>query len=148
MYGRILIPVDGSPASDRAVAEAVELARCLESSVLFLFAMDTAAIAREGVTNFDEALTALRDQGEQIVTRARATAESAGVHAETLLTEGPAAEVILLESDKHDLVVMSSHGKTFMERVLYGSVTEAVLHHIARPLLILQCRPTEAKVPP
>ena len=139
MYGRILIPIDGSSCSEQAVSHGVRLAAALGSTVVFLFAMDTIPVVREGVVGSGEALQILRAQGGAIVARAIEIARAANVVAEEMLVEGLAADVIVRESDGFDLVVMGSHGKGFLQRMIVGSVTEAVLHRIARPLLVIQC---------
>ncbi len=106
--------------------------------------MDTLSTRREGVVNMAEALKALKAQGQAIVDHAEATATKAGVSATGELVEGSPAEVIVQSSTDFDLVVMGSHGKGIFKRLTVGSVTQAVMHRIARPLLVVRCRPVDA----
>jgi nucleotide-binding universal stress UspA family protein len=109
--------------------------------------MDPLSTEREGVVNYDEALATLEARGQRILHGAVCRAEPAGVSAAKLLLEGQPAQVILHESERFDLVVMSSRNRSFVRRVLLGSVTEAVLHHIARPLLVVEPPGTRARLP-
>lgn len=141
IYRAILIPTDGSRCSDAAVAHGLVLAKALGSRVVFLFVMDTLLLYREGVVTFDDALRTLRADGQRVVERAERSASAAGVTAEHELIEGQPDEVIVDRSRDFDLVVMASHGKGFLARLTVGSVTEKVLHRIARPLLVIRCAP-------
>ncbi len=139
MYARILVPTDGSACSDEAIAQAVAIAKAMGSTLLFLFAMDTFSSYHEGLVSTAEALDALTVQGEAILERAEKSAADAGVRATTELVEGSPAEVITSRAADFDLVVMGSHGKGLLQRLTVGSVTEAVLHRIACPLLVVRC---------
>lgn len=139
MYVRILVPTDGSACSDEAITHGVAIAKAMGSAVVFLFVMDTLSTRREGVVNMAEALKALKAQGQAIVDHAEATATKGGVSATGELVEGSPAEVIVRCSTAFDLVVMGSHGKGILKRLTVGSVTQAVMHRIARPLLVVRC---------
>lgn len=148
VYERILVPTDGSACSDQAVEQGVQLAASLGSTITFLFVMDTIPVVQEGVVEANEALNALHAQGRDIIERARVVARGAGVPSEELLIAGRAADEIARASDSFDLVVMGSHGKGLLQRVIAGSVTEGVLRRIARPLLVIQGNRAFAKVDP
>lgn len=137
MYARILVPTDGSTCSDEAVTHGVSIARSMGAEIVFLFVMDTLRTWREGVVNMEEALQLLTAQGRTITDRAKAKAAEARVFAEAELLEGEPAEVIVRRSTDFHLVILGSHGKRLMQRLTLGSVTESVLHKIARPLLVV-----------
>ncbi len=139
MYARILVTTDGSACSDLAIGQGVAIARAMGSTVTFLFVMDTLGARYEGVVNMAEARDALTAQGQAIVRRAEETAADADVRAVGELIEGTPADAIASRSADFDLVVMGSHGKGLLKRLTVGSVTEAVLHRIARPLLLVRC---------
>lgn len=143
MYVRILVPTDGSACSDEAIAHGVAIAKAMGSAVVFLFVMDTLSARREGVVNVAEALKALKAQGQGILDHAEATATKAGVRAAGELVEGSPAEAIVRCSAGFDLVVMGSHGKGIFKRLTVGSVTQAVMHRIAGPLLVVRSRPVD-----
>jgi nucleotide-binding universal stress UspA family protein len=144
MYRRILVPIDGSPCSDLVVSHGLAIARAMGGAVMFLFVMDTLSAYHEGVVSVADARDALTVEGRGIVGRALNAAQDAGVGAECELVEGTPAEVIAQRAAYFDLVVMGSHGKGFFKRITMGSVTEAVLHRVTRPLLVVRC-PLEAK---
>jgi nucleotide-binding universal stress UspA family protein len=141
MYHRILVSTDGSPCSDEAVAHGIAIAQAMESTMVFLHVMDTLSARHEGIVNMTEAREALTVQGQTILDRAQHMAIAAGVRSSGELVEGTPADVIVRRSTDFDLVVMSSHGKGILKRVTVGSATQAVLHGIMRPLLVIRCDP-------
>jgi nucleotide-binding universal stress UspA family protein len=88
--------------------------------------------------NIAEAREALMALGTAVLDRGAQTATWAGVRAAGELIEGSPAEVIVRVSEDFDLVVMGSHGKGILKRLTTGSVTQAVLHRIKRPLLVVR----------
>jgi nucleotide-binding universal stress UspA family protein len=138
MYRRILVPTDGSVCSDRAVDHAVAIARAMGATVAFLFVMDTLRTYQEGVVTVAQALETLGAQGKASLDRAQQAATKAGVPAGAELVEGGPVEVIVQRAPDFDLVVMGSHGKGLWKRLALGSVTQAVLHRITRPLLVVR----------
>jgi nucleotide-binding universal stress UspA family protein len=137
MYRRILVPTDGSACSEKAAQHAVALARTTGSSVVFLFVMDTVRNYHEGVMN--NVKKALSEEGDRSLGSAQRIAADAGVAAEIELVEGDPADVILGRAENFDLVVMGSHGKGLWKQLTVGSVTQAVLRRITRPLLLVPC---------
>jgi nucleotide-binding universal stress UspA family protein len=137
MYRRILVPTDGSACSEKAAQHAVALARTTGSNVVFLFVMDTVRNYHEGVMR--DVKKALSEEGERSLGSARRISADAGVAAETELAEGDPADVILARAEEFDLVVMGSHGKGLWKQLTVGSVTQAVLRRITRPLLLVPC---------
>jgi nucleotide-binding universal stress UspA family protein len=68
-------------------------------------------------------------------------AKAGGIRSTGELVEDTAADAIVGRSADFDLVVMSSHGKGILKRLTVGSVTQAVLHRITRPVLVVRCIP-------
>lgn len=141
MYSRILVPTDGSPCSDAAISHALEIAKAMGSTVVFLLAMDTLSARSEGVVNVEEAREALAAQGEPILERAVRAALDMNVRAEREFAEGVPADVIAQRAAEFDLVVMGSHGKGLWKRLTVGSVTQSVLRHVSRPVLVVRADP-------
>ena len=137
MYERILIPVDGSACGDAAALEGARLARALGSKVTVLFALDLLALARDGFVTMAEFERELRAKGEREIERVKSLVVNEGVEAEGLVVDGAPLEEIVRASERCDLVVMGSHGRGFVKRMLVGSVTQAVLHHVKRPVLVV-----------
>lgn len=138
MYRRILLCTDGSACSERAVEHGIRLALATRSRITFLFVMDSLRNYHEGV--MAEVEPALAHQGRVILVTAEKAAAEAGVTADWELAEGNPADEILARAKDFDLVLMGSHGKGLWKRLTLGSVTEAVLHGIGVPLLIVPGR--------
>ncbi len=139
MYERILVPIDGSACSEAAVAHALALAGALGSTVVFLFVMDTLSARQEGLVNVTEARAALTARAGPILDLAERAALAAGVRVGRELAEGDPAEVIAETGNRFDLVVMGTHGgRGLLRRLKVGSVTQAVLHHVSSPVLVVR----------
>ncbi|MGH7435536.1 MAG: universal stress protein [Polyangiaceae bacterium] len=137
VYRSILVPTDGSACSERAERHAVELAKAADATVVFLFVMDTVENYWEG--GMSDVRRKLSAAGHQALARARSMAAQEGVQAETEILDGSPVEVILERAEDFDLVLMASHGKGLWKRLTVGSVTQAVLHRLTRPLLLVPC---------
>lgn len=145
MYERILVPIDGSACSADATTHGVAIAKAMGAAIVFLFVMDGLRARHEGVVNMAEALQALTAQGRMLLDAAERTAADACVQSAGELVEGTPADAIVQRSADFDLVVMGSHGKGILRRLAVGSVTQAVLHRINRPVLIIRCRPGDER---
>jgi nucleotide-binding universal stress UspA family protein len=138
VYRSILVPVDGSPAADAALDQAIELARA-EGARLTLISV--AVPPRIRVVGLYYVLYAseeeLEDEARRIVERAEARVpEDVGVS--TVVRSGPAAKAILerAEAGEHDLIVMGSRGLGVAGSLLLGSVSRAVLAGSRVPVLV------------
>lgn len=139
MYRKILIPIDGSPCSDQAVTEGARLAKLLGGAVTLLYAMDANAIVRDSPYDADAVMRDLRQEAAALVATSKQIATSAGVDAEVVIAEGEPIEEIARRSEAFDLLVIGSHGKGVVKRALMGSVTQAILHRVVRPVLVVRC---------
>ena len=145
MYQRILVPVDGSAASQRGLQEAVRLARTLEARLLFLHVLDDYPMLMQVTSqaNLDAMLKDLRHAGLDVLSRARQAAEQGSVHCETLLREVTGkrvADIIVDQVGQHhcDLVVMGTHGRRGLARLSMGSDAEQVLRVSPVPVLLVR----------
>ncbi len=143
MYGQILIPIDGGPATGHTVRYGLGFARALGSAVTFLHAVEDPATLAYGLpggaTYLGDLGDALRGAGERFLGEARAEARARGVPCETsLLEHRRPAEAILEAEAAHDLTVMATHSRRGLDRLLLGSVTEAVLRRSHKPHLVVR----------
>ncbi len=143
MYARILVPIDGSPCSDAAVEHAVGIGKAMGSTVVFLYVIDTIRAYREGLVNADDARRAMTPFGTALLDRAEKVAREAPARFERHIGDGDPIEVIVERAPGFELIVMGSHGKKLLERIMVGSVTEAVLRRTKRPLLVVRLGPGE-----
>lgn len=143
LYREILVAVDGSRESQRALEHAAELARD-ENARLTLVTV----IAPVNVSPVP-ALTSvacIHQTYAQILATAR-DAVPADIGVTTMLLEGqPAREIVrLAKTGRYDLIVMGTHGRGRLAGALLGSVSRAVLHCAPTPVLLLPC-PKEERV--
>ena len=136
MYDRILVPTDGSQSMGAVVDHARELAAVHEATLHGLYVVDTGSFATLPVeTTWDGMTEILRDEGETAVSE---FAEMAGETAvETAIREGnPSGEVVdYAEENDCDAVVMGTHGRGGIDRLLLGSVAERVVRAAPVPVV-------------
>lgn len=137
MLARILLPVDGSAPSSRAVEAVREIATAAGSEVLVLHLREREA-APMGVFDLEGA-----DAAEEIVDRAVRTLKEAGVSVTSEVRTtvfGHAARDILREArTAHaEMIVMGSRGRSQVGTVLLGSVTQRVIHGSPVPVLVVR----------
>jgi len=145
MYNRILVPVDGSATSNLGLAEAIKLAKLTGARLLLLHAVDIAAISLtpEAATAAPGLFDAMRDAGEQVVSKAKATVESAGLTAETILVDtlsGRVSDLVVDHAQKWraDLIVIGTHGRRGVSRLLIGSDAEQIVRAAPVPVLLVR----------
>lgn len=147
MYRSILVATDDSTLSKKAVRSALELAATIDASLVALY-----VVPRYPVSYFEGSITISRqdvsriekqwaDKGQGIVDAVQQTAQAKGVKAKAVVVRSNlVAESIIAAAKKHkcDLVVMASHGRKGIKRVLLGSETQHVLTHSSIPVLVLR----------
>ncbi len=147
MYTRILIATDGSPLSDQAVESGLSLAALASASVVALKVVPRyprsyfeggapvdAADAKRVEAQWTAAAQALLEQ-------IKARGEADGVKVRAVVAKSDLiAESVIAAAKKHqcDLIVMASHGRKGLKRLLLGSETQHVLTHSHIPVLVLR----------
>ena len=145
MYQRILSPIDGSPASDRGMAEAIALAKDQGARLRFVHVLDLQPplLNQGGMRLIPDLSDLVRRDGEQIAERALQAAAQVGVQAEHAIVESPGgriAQLVLGEAARWpaDLIVMGTHGRRGASRLLLGSDAQAVLQQAEAPVLLVR----------
>ena len=129
MAKRVLVPVDGSEQARAALEYALE--EFAEERVTILHVIDPREFNTyggiEGWVDVDHLREQRREQAEKIVERARERAEERGLTVETEVVTGKDARAILDYATEHDVehIVMGSHGRSGISRVLLGSVRKS-----------------------
>lgn len=144
MYERILVPIDGSETSMAGLREAVKLAAALHSQVRILhvvneFILDYSYGAAMYANNLIESL---RETGKHIVQQGEKIAREHGVSVEGVLVESigeAAASLILTQARDWDanLIVMGTHGRRGLRRIVLGSDAENVVRQSPQPVLLV-----------
>ncbi|HXM87316.1 MAG TPA: universal stress protein, partial [Solirubrobacteraceae bacterium] len=141
MFRKILAAIDGSPDSDEALTQAVDLAESEHARLTLFSSINTPpAVAYSGVGG--DVVTELTKEAEsdtEKVLREALERVPDGVSVTTIMSSEPARPAVLrqLEQGQHDLLVMGSRGRGAVRSVLLGSVSHYVLHHSPVPVLIV-----------
>lgn len=147
MYRNILVALDGSPTSQRALAEAVNMAppgAALRVVCVVENPMWSVPLEQGVVYDVELVHQALVNSGKEILTAADSTLKAAGITAETRLLDLferdnsiPGAILAEAEAWPADVIVLGTHGRRGIRRLLMGSVAEAVLRDARRPVLLV-----------
>jgi nucleotide-binding universal stress UspA family protein len=144
MYSRILVPVDGSPTSNAGLDEAIKLAKQFGSQLRLLHVVDQMPLAVSaegfGVMSVD-VLELLKEAGERVLADAKAHVDAAGVPVDTLLVDSPNGRLsdhvtAVAKEWPAELIVIGTHGRRGIGRVLMGSDAEQVVRHAPVPVLL------------
>jgi nucleotide-binding universal stress UspA family protein len=141
LYDRILVPTDGSAEGRRAVAHALDLASVHGADVHGLYVVDTASYAGMPMESSWEGVSELlREDAEKAAGEVESLAADTGLDAETAVAEGsPSKEIIrYAEANGCDLIVMGTHGRGGIDRLLLGSVAEKVVRGSSVPVLTVR----------
>ena len=143
MYDRILVPTDGSVEGEYAVEHAIELARTHDATIRSIYVVNAASYGGLPMeTAWDGIGDALRDEGSTAVERVQALVDERApeLRVETAVLEGSPSRVIGADAGSADcdLVVMGTHGRGGIDRLLLGSVAERVVR--ASPVPVLTVR--------
>lgn len=144
MFKHILLPVDGSPTSMVAVDKAAEMAKACGAAVTAVYVIDPypfTGVGSEFAYGQDQYLNAARAEARAAMDGTAKRLQEAGVPAETRIIESHAVWRGVLEAIEAcgaDLVVMGSHGRRGLERLVLGSVTQSVLSHTGISTLVVR----------
>ena len=139
---KILIAVDGSPVSKRAIQHAVRLARALaDPPELVLFHADAPLMKAVAIEIGAEQVRRMHEENGRAATRdGRAALKRAHLPFAELLVVGEPAEAIAREArrGRYDLIVMGTHGRGALEGLLLGSVARKVLAQSTVPVTVVR----------
>ncbi|MFW6152879.1 MAG: universal stress protein [Halobacteriota archaeon] len=141
MYSRILVPTDGSAGSMAATEHAIELARMHDATIRALYVVNETALAGASVEVPWEGLYAhLKEEGAKALEAVTELAENADVPCETAIREGRPSKLIVDEAVESgcDLIVMGTHGRSGLDRILLGSVAERVIRTSPVPVMTVR----------
>ncbi len=142
MFQRILIPVDGSDTSNKALVVALQMARDSGGRVRIVHSLDELSYM-SGYEYSGDVVALAREQAGKVLADAKAIADSSGVPAEEQLIESPGVRLgdcIAREATawSADLIVVGTHGRRGVGRVLLGSGAEQVIRTAPVPVLVIR----------
>lgn len=138
MIKNILVPVDGSDGSDKAVEKAVEIAKICGAKLNFLYVANINQLAINAALTH-AILEAVKKAGQTILERAENLVPNE-ISYETFLETGSPAVMILDFKEKlsADLIVMGSRGLGLVKGVLLGSVSQYIMEQADCPVLVVK----------
>jgi nucleotide-binding universal stress UspA family protein len=147
MYKTILVPLDGSERAERILPYVEELGLRCGAVLLFLQVIDpfTVVVGPEGpeYTNLEhQALERREEEARSYLATLEEKYRAKGIETGSRIVGGAIVEEIMNAAQREgaDLIALTSHGRTGLARVFYGSVAAGVLHRVDRPLLLIRSR--------
>jgi len=147
MYKRILVATDGSKLAQKAVDSAIDLAALCGAELLALrvvprypqsYFEGSIPLSSEDVARMEKQWS---DDGRTTVEAVKTAGEAKGVQVKPILAKSDiVSDALIAAAKKHevDLIVMASHGRKGVKRLLLGSETLQVLTHSETPVLVLR----------
>jgi len=147
MYKKILAPVDGSRTSTRGLGEAIRLARHCKARLRLIHVVDAFVItpAFESGSYVTDIQKSFREDGSRILKKAEALARKQGLKVDSVMFEifgGGAAETIVGQARKWraDLIVIGTHGRRGVSRLVMGSDAEQIARSAPVPVLLVRSK--------
>lgn len=148
MYKKIFVAIDDSPTSQKALGEAIQLAKTSNATLCIAHAADESLLAQHGMgigtyIDVDRTKQAIRDTSNALLDEAAQLAAEAGLTAEKMLLEASDKRVAELiaegaENWGADLIVVGTHGRRGIARLLVGSVAENLTRLATTSLLMVR----------
>ncbi len=132
VFTNILIALDGSEASQRALSRAVDEARVWNAKLRAIYVVETGLFSSLPPDNTVEIMyRVLEKEGKSVLDKAKKFGAESGVAITTQVKQGHAGTEItaFAEQEKSDLIIVGSHGKSNTDRLLIGSVSTFVVTH-------------------
>ncbi|ARS89262.1 universal stress protein [Natrarchaeobaculum aegyptiacum] len=136
MYDAILVPTDGSDPATRATEQAAAIADRFDATLHVLYCVDIDDRTPLDISS-SQSVESMREYGRELTAEVAAAAPE-GLEVVTVVEDGDPREVILEYADEQDVdvVVMGTHGRTGIDRLLLGSVTEHVTRNAECSVLV------------
>lgn len=155
IFSRILVGVDASSVSTEAVRLAARLAQTYGGELIAFHAVDwyrAVAMACDSTFLMDSTsiVDALREEGSTLLEDAAKIAAECGIHADVRMVDGDASIELLnaCAAEKSTLIVMGTHGRSGIGRLVLGSTTEAVLRGSTLPVMTVRGMPWPSREAP
>jgi nucleotide-binding universal stress UspA family protein len=141
MFAQILVAIDGSKISERALSIALDEARVWKARAHAVYVVETGLFSSLPMDSTWEIMfSMLEKEGQEALAGARKAAEEKGVPLEVHIRQGHAGSEIVKVSQEvgADLIVVGSHGKSEVDRLLLGSVSSFVVSNSRVTVLVVR----------
>lgn len=145
MYSRILVPVDGSATSSSGMTEAIRLAKDQHATIRLIHVVNELILMTGLETGYgmSNVVESMRANGESVLKDSESAVRAAGVEVDCILIEamGNQAGTFIVQQAKEwraDLIVMGTHGRHGVRRMVMGSDAEFVVRHTHVPVLLIR----------
>jgi nucleotide-binding universal stress UspA family protein len=157
MFEKILVPLDGSELSVKALDAAIQIAKKFASKITLVHVYHAVAVTGMNYeANYEPGMPAAsipvtveemsrfdryaRETGNRILTEGEQRVRMEKVEVNSLLREGHVVEEIsgVAEEGKFALIVIGARGISHIREMLLGSVTEGLIHHTSCPILVVK----------
>jgi nucleotide-binding universal stress UspA family protein len=147
VFKKILVPVDGSDTSEAGLKTAMGMARDSGGMLFILHVIDEHVLLQTadymGGSYYEETIDSLKEAGRRVLAKACAKVEKAGVPYKAIsveTVEGGVASLILAQArkSKADVIVMGTHGRRGLSRMVMGSDAEGVVREANVPVLLVR----------
>ena len=146
MYKHVLVTLDGTARSEAVVPHALDVAKSMSADVTLLRVVDAVAAewSERGAIGKSQAETTIRslfaDQAQTYLERVASQMAREGIRVHTLVKQGPPARQIInaARDIEADAIAMSTHSRRGINRLMFGSVAEQVLHETSLPVILVR----------
>jgi nucleotide-binding universal stress UspA family protein len=149
VFKKILVPVDGSATSEAGLKTAIGMARDSGGSLVVLHVIDEHVLIQTadyiGGNYYEDTIGAMRDAGRKVLTKASGLVEKAGVPYKSVMVEtleGGVADLVLAQCRKvkAHAIVMGTHGRRGLSRMVLGSDAEGVVRGASVPVILVKAK--------
>ena len=143
MFTNILVPIDGSENSYKALQCGAEIAKRFEAKltayhVVPLTSRTIGITSSASITLLESLIQELKNEGEGYLAKAKTILKPYSIEYDTAISFGsPAQEICEKAADKYDLVVIGSRGMGGVKGLILGSVSDRVTHISKQPVLVV-----------
>ena len=146
MYSHLLVTLDGTPRAESVIPHAMDIARTMHAEVTLLRIVDAAsgewsergAMGRSHVEA--SAKSQYIDQAMLYLERVADQLRGSGIEAHTIVAQGQPAKQIAATAKRveADVIAMATHSRHGLNKLMFGSVAEAVMHETSLPILLVR----------
>lgn len=141
MYNTILVAIDGSEVSEKAFDDAIRQANAWKADLHAVYVVESGLFSDIPVDSKLEIMYSLLEQeGITALEKIKEIAQKKNITVTTHFEQGHAGDTILSTAEKinADLIIMGSHGKSNIDRILIGSVSSFVVEHSKVSVLVVR----------